>query len=156
MYKFVPPKEESKTFPRYASYGAGILKTHSQVGHAKLSLRNRVTSRDNSDPSLKYWQRPTVWSHSFILENVDGEYFTLYEIPDGTKEEELPWMKEFYIPMESWDSPRLMTDYMRGSSYHQRKLQEGSARLEKRPVPMTTDEYVAWRLGVERERLGIG
>jgi hypothetical protein len=155
MYKFVPPKEESKTFPRYASYGAGILKTHSQVGHAKLSLRNRVTSRDNSDPSLKYWQRPTVWSHSFILENVDGEYFTLYEISDGTKEEDLPWMVEYYIPEYGYGSAQPVTDYIRKSSYYQGKVESGKARFEKRPKPMSTDEYVAWRLGVERERLGI-
>ena len=145
--KFNPPKEEGKKLPRYASYSAGIMKTHTGIGHAKSSLDNRMWS----------WQREPenkrVTSHSFILEIVDGEYFTLYEILPGLTRNQLPWVKEGFT--DTWGRWTELTDYYRQSSYYGPKLESGQYTKSFRSVQMTTDEYVEWRLRVEHERLGI-
>lgn len=144
MLKFIPPKEDAVNLPRYASYvvGAG-MKTHVRLSDAKNSWRNRGWTHKD---------RKYVTRHAFILENVEGEWFVLYEIPEGITETELPWYKEFY--KDQWGySP--YDDYHQKNSYYQRKLESGDARIVKRPTTMSTDEYVQWRLAVEKERLGL-
>lgn len=139
MLKFTPPKEDAATY-RYASYVVGTgLKVHGSIGAAKNSWRNRG------------WDRRTT-RHGFILENVNGEWFTLYEIKPGLTEEELPWMKEYY--KDDWGmSP--YTEYHQKNTYYQKKLESGLARIVKKATPMSVDEYVDWRLAVEREIRGI-
>lgn len=150
--KFIPPKEEQKKFPRYASYSAGTMKTHGGLGFAKNSLNNRMWVRE-SDPTgeLPYYNRKLVTTHSFILELIGGEYFTLYEIKPGLTKNELPWMKEFFSNGYGWS---LVSDF-KDSSYYGPKLAKGEYRTSFRPVQMTKEEYADWRINVELERRGL-
>lgn len=147
--KFVPPKEEASKFPRYATYTAGDMKTHTSIGPAKNSLNNRMwTSRPTGKQIERYGvmrdEHERVTNHAFLLENVDGEYYVLYEIKEGSKFNDLPWVKKF------WKHNR----------YGYTRTTEPTYRADEytaayKAMPMSTDEYVAWRLAVERERLGI-
>lgn len=158
--KFVPPKDESKAFPRYASYAAGTLKTHGAISGAKNSLNNRMWMSiiDPDEPKIECYGRlddnyKTVTSHAFLLENVSGEYFTLYEILPGLTKEELPWTKEYYRDRFGYVS--LVTDYHRNSEYYQKLFAKGDYQVFRKAAPMTTDEYVAWRVAVELEIRGV-
>jgi hypothetical protein len=135
--KFIPPKEEAQQFPRYASYGAGQLKTHRTLSGARNSLNNRTA------PYGWSWHDDAKWKQGFILENVDGEWYTLYHVEEGSTRNELPWMYKRWVHKQYhwkyYTEPTNTNDYM--VEYYSR--------------PMTTDEYVQWRLAVERERLGI-
>lgn len=153
MLKFTPPREEQKKLPRYASYSVGVMKVHSRIVDAKNSLNNRMWVRE-SNPSgeVKYYKRNLVTTHSFILEMVNGEYFTLYEILPGLKKEQLPWMKEFAYLGWSWDE---LTPKLRASDYYGPKIANGEYRTEFRSVAMSKDEYADWRVRVELERRGL-
>jgi hypothetical protein len=110
--RFDPPKQAG----RYALYveGAGAkngFRVYDELGHAKNAYHFR--------------------SHrgaAKILENVDGKWYVLFDIPKGLSYKELPWVKEIV----GW--------YDRG-----RKVAK----------PMTRDEYAEWRLAVERERMSV-
>lgn len=146
MLKFVPPKEDEKKVPRYASYGKGQMKLHSSVGHAKQSLANRVTYLDDSDKGLAYYNRKRLWHECFILELVDGEWFTLYHVEEGTEPNNLPWMKQYWTVLrwngsKYWEKPTYYPDEEIRTDYESR--------------PMTKDEYADWRVRVELERRGI-
>lgn len=156
---FTPPKEEAKQY-RYASYVVGSgLKVHNGIGPAKNSLRNRgwnyVATEEVAgtyhDGSPRY-KRKYVTAHGFILENVDGTWYVLYEIKPGLTEEELPWMKEYLVG--TWQNS-LYSEYHKTNKYYQDKIADGSYKVVKKATPMSTDEYVEWRLAVERERLGV-
>jgi hypothetical protein len=132
LLKFIPPKEEGSSFPRYASYASGELKTHRTLSGARNSLNNRA-------------KRSSGWKQGFILESVDGEWYVLYHVPEGARYEDLPWVhKRWKHRLYKWYY------YTEPSS-----LSLGSYTVEHYSRPMTTDEYVQWRLAVERERLGI-
>jgi hypothetical protein len=143
--KFIPPKEDAKSFPRYASYGNGELKTHGSLSGARNSLNNRTA------PYGWSWKKDSVWKQGFILENVDGEWYTLYHVKEGSTFNELPWVKPFYYNY-GWNR---LTESTLSHSYYAERINDGRIKVEYRAVPMTTDEYVQWRLAVERERLGI-
>lgn len=156
--KFVPPKEELKAY-RYASYAGSEMKLHGGIGFAKNSLNNRMWTRVDTDEvaytdslGKTHFKMKSVTKHAFLLEQVEGEWFVLYEIQPGSTRDELPWMKEYYYSYGRWN---LLTPYIRESSYYAPKLASGEHKTSFRPTPMTTDEYVEWRLAVERERLGI-
>lgn len=159
--KFVPPKEEDKKLPRYASYVVGHgMKLHGRLGDAKNSFNNRGWKYIDTGQTEEYYgqTRPVrvrVTGHAFILENVEGEWFVLYEIPEGTKRDDLPWMKEYYVDYRYNYNTSLYSDHMRQSDYYQARIKEGVAKIEKRRAPMTTDEYVSWRIAVELERRGL-
>jgi hypothetical protein len=153
---FTPPKEEANK-SRYASYVVGSgLKVHGRVVDAKNSWRNRgwtsVTTDEvigkNYDDSPRY-RKKRVTLHGFILENVDGTWYKLYEIKPGLTEEELPWMKEYLIG--GWYNKQLYTEFHRTNDYWKQRIAEGKYTIEKRATPMTTDEYVAWRLEIAKE-----
>ena len=158
MLKFVPPKEEATKYPRYASFAAGEMKLHHGVGFAKNSLNNRMWERVGDGTFRKGWNdrevenTKLVTKHAFLLENVEGEWFTLYEIKPGLTKNELPWMKEYYYGYYHWT---LLTDYERNHEYYSAKIKSGEYPTQFRPTKMTTDEYVEWRLAVELERRGI-
>jgi hypothetical protein len=110
--RFDPPKQVA----RYALFvdhgnGKGFFKTYNELGFAKMALghHNYGMSHDAK-----------------ILENVEGQWYVLFDIKKGTERTALPWYKE----MTGW--------YSRG-----RKVAK----------PMTRDEYAEWRLAVERERI---
>lgn len=158
--KFIPPKEDVASLPRYASYVVGSgMKLHGQLNAAKNSWRNRGwTRRIHPDkPKIESyggllrdnWQAVTL--HGFILENVDGDWYVLYEIKPNLTEDQLPWMKEYYYSY-GWN---LLTDSIKSNSYYGPKLKAGEYKTEFRPTPMTRDEYVAWRLEIQKEQLGI-
>lgn len=137
--KFIPPKEEAQSFPRYASYGNGELKTHRTLSGARNSLNNRIAPYGYS------YKPEATWKQGFILENVDGEWYTLYHVKEGSKFADLPWVHTRWVHKQyNW------------KSYTQpAESQADRYSIEHYSRPMTTDEYVAWRLAVEHERLGL-
>lgn len=141
--RFNPPKD--KKLPRYASYGAGILKTHTEVAYAKLSLAHRLEHRANDD-SVPYYSRPWKWHEGYILEMVDGAWYVLYHVEEGTDRDHLPWKKK------AW---RHRDYYSWGRRYDKPTYNPESYIEEYVSVPMTKDEYADWRIKVELERLGI-
>lgn len=159
MLAFVPPKEDAKNLPRYASYVVGSgMKLHSRIVDAKNSWRNRGWHHvDTGELVERYGQmrpeRKYVTKQAFILENIKGQWFVLYNIEAGLTEDELPWKKEFLVG--GYYNNTLMTDYIRGNSYYQQKIADGTYKVVKKNAPMTTDEYVAWRIQVELELRGI-
>lgn len=156
--EFIPPKEEAKDSPRYASYVVGSgMKPHGGVGHAKNSWNNRgweyvETGEITESYGRMYPERKRVTKHGFILENVNGKWYVLYEIKPGLTKDELPWMREYIKDGWSW---RPYTDYMKNSKYYQEKITEGTWRIAKKSTPMSREEYVAWRIKVELESRGI-
>src|ERR1700754_2226885 len=112
--KFNPPQKVA----RYALFidhgnGRGFFKTYNEVGFAKMAHAHR---------------NYRVRNDAKILENVDGDWYVLYEVKAGTERENLPWMKE----QNDW-----------------RHYRQGI----KVAKPMTRDEYAEWRVQVERERV---
>ena len=163
--KFTPPKEEAGNLPKYASYVVNDgMKVHHRTVDAKNSWRNRGWTRqiDPNQPKKEGYNGimrdnyRNVTRHAFILQNVDGEWFVLYEIKPGLTEQELPWYKEYIKPVGStWDrNGWLYTDKERNSEYYQKALAEGSYKLYKKATPMTREEYAEWRVSVDRERFG--
>jgi hypothetical protein len=157
--KFVPPKEDN-SFPRYATYTKGEMKTHGTMSGAKNSLNNRMWTRevDPNEPEREGYngvKRPNyrnVTRHAFLLESIEGEWFVLYEIKPGLTHNELPWMKEYFQSYKSWTP---LTQSWKDSPYYGPKIASGEYPTAFRKTPMTTDEYVAWRIAVELERRGI-
>lgn len=153
--KFVPPKEDAKNLPRYGSYVVGNgLKVHGRLVDAKNSWRNRGWTR-GPNPDWKegdYWgsKYKSVTREAFILENVDGIWYTLYHINQGLTETELPWYKQFIVGQ--WTNHEY-SDYYKTNDYYQKRLEAGEYKLIMKPVPMTRDEYVDWRLAVQKEQL---
>ena len=133
MLKFIPPRKHK--LPRYASYGNGVMKTHVSVGAAKQSLSHRVETYKG-------------WGEGFILELVDGEWFILYHVKDGTATDDLPWKKRFWYRGYG---------YYGSSRYFVKPTWIGESDLETATisVPMTKDEYAEWRVKVELEKRGI-
>jgi hypothetical protein len=125
MLRFVPPKLLAK----YAVFldhgnGKGFFRTYDLLGSAKYSFRIH-----NGPP--RGWNRTGKTFHSGkILELIDGEWFTLYDVPAGS--EHLPWERDF---------GQERTWYNRRTGWHS--------------IPMTREEYGDWRARVERERLEI-
>jgi hypothetical protein len=112
--KFNPPKQVA----RYALFvdhgqGRGAFKIYNDLG----SVKNAYRFAGHGRYDVK------------ILENVAGEWYTLFDIPKGTAYADLPWVKE--VRTGGWYANRLV----------------------KRAVPMTREEYAEWRLQVERERI---
>ncbi len=141
--EFKPPAEKKIKLPRYASYSQGVMKVHGRICDAKNSLNNRM---------WRYENRVRVASESFLLEMVEGKYYVLYHIPEGATKDNLPWVKEFVSTR--W-SGRILFDSVKDNKFYLDKIADGSYRLVKESTTMSTDEYVAWRIAVEHERLGI-
>jgi hypothetical protein len=157
--KFVPPAEEQAKLPRYATYSAGVMKTHSGIGFAKNSLNNRMwTYKDTDEVVGETWdkqpryRRIRVTHYAALLESVDGEWYVLYEIPEGTTKDNLPWMDDAY--RTHYGNIQRVTDYFRSSEYYQKKVADGEIKIFRHSFTMTTDEYVNWRIAVEREKYG--
>jgi hypothetical protein len=147
--RFNPPPEEAKKLPRYASYAAGEMKTHGSIGAAKNSLNNRMWRWKSTEGETPDRGRKRVTTYAAILENINGTWYTLYQIPDGTTSDTLPWMKEYV--QGKYGSVNLYTDYHKDSPYYQKGIENGTFKVFKKATPMTRDEYVAFRLAVQRE-----
>jgi hypothetical protein len=112
--RFDPPKQVA----RYALFvdhgnGKGFFKTYNELGFAKMALghHNYGMSHDAK-----------------ILENVEGQWYVLFDVPARTPSNNLPWKKV----RTSW------------------RWHNSESKVSK---PMTRDEYAEWRLAVERERI---
>lgn len=117
--KFNPPR----TVAKYALFvdkgnGKGTFKAFDDLGWAKLSWRYNTYANysDGSQYDAK------------IVENVDGEWYVLFDIPKGTSYKNRPWAKE---AVSRWS----------GKSY-------GYTRA----VPMSKEEYADFRVAVAREQ----
>lgn len=159
MLAFVPPKEEAKDLPRYASYVvSGGMKLHGSVGAAKNSFNNRGWTREENpdwDGKTYYTKYRAVTRRAFILENVKGNWYVLYDIPAGLTKNELPWVKEF-ITDNRWNTTQLVSDFNKSEYYKDIRDKEPERfRTFFKNVPMSRDEYIEWRLAVELESRGI-
>lgn len=160
MLRFTPPQEEAKSLPRYASYVVGSgLKVHRRIVDAKNSWRHRAFAYQETGELVKNYagilrpERKHLTKHSFILENVEGLWFTLYEIAPGLTNDELPWVKTFVKDTRyDWGSDTLLEDFNK-SDYYVNLRKENPDRFTeyKKPMPMSLDEYVTWRLAVQAE-----
>lgn len=152
--KFIPPKVEV-VLPRYASWTKTGMRTHTSIGAAKQSLANRASYRkekENLDENTPYYNRyETVYRESFILELVDGEWYTRFHIKDGTKEDDLPWKKEFLQKYQYGYKNKVPFRNEKADSWY---LENGYKRV-KLATPETKEEYAAWRVAVELEKRGI-
>lgn len=158
--RFTPPPEDAKSLPKYGSYVVGSgLKVHRRLGDAKNSFGNRgwhrVPNPEWKEGDSYYKKSKVVTQHSFILENVDGIWYTLYEIAPGLTRDELPWYKEYFRDTTySWDKGTPVELYSEYNKNIQAK-DPGRYVFFKKHVPMSTEEYVAWRLRVQLEVLGV-
>ncbi len=157
--KFVPPAEDAKGRPRYASYVVGDgMKVHGRLCDAKNSFNNRgwkqvedtsVEPYRTLEDGTKYYHMKTVARHSFILESVDNVWYILYEIPDGTDKENLPWMKEYVISNGYYSTDRfLYTEKIKNDRWWQDRISEGTYVIRKFPVSITKEEYAEWRVAI--------
>jgi hypothetical protein len=162
--RFIPPKEDAKGLPRYASYVVGSgLKVHGRIVDAKNSWRNRGWHYVETGELVERFgfmrpERKYVTKHGFILENVDGFYYTLYEIQPGLAEEELPWYKTFIRDTAyTWDKGQPLEEFNK-YSYRVKHREENPTRYVefRKPVPMSRDEYAAWRLAIQMEQIRNG
>lgn len=119
--------------------------------HAVKNRLNYQCRRSGALPGqedVPYYQKKyrTFYKEAFVLENVDGEWYVLYHIPEGTEEDDLPWMKD------SWVNTKY--SYW-GRQFTEPTYKPEEYRHEKVSRPMSTDEYVDWRIKVELEKRGI-
>lgn len=113
--KFDPPRQVSRFalfVDRGETYGSSrfTFKATDTLGVAKLK-----------------WHANGKRFDSKIVENVDGEWYTLYDIPKGTVNP--PWQQEKEAP--GW---------------------RGNYKVY-RAIPMSREDYADWRVKVERERI---
>jgi hypothetical protein len=131
--KFNPPKP----IGRYAlyierSYGDPHFKVFSSLGNLKNSFNYQVMSYSSE-----------TRANSKILENINGDWYVLYDVPVGTKNDELPWMKTSYRV------------YKHGYWHTVSTSDDPNAHKMVNSAPMTKDEYADWRVRVELDRRGI-
>jgi hypothetical protein len=107
--KFVPPRSINR-YALFVDRGRRPLAAYDDLAHAKGAWHVRAR---------RYYDAK-------ILENVEGQWYVLYDLPKGL--ERAPWYKE--IEVGRWNN----------------------RRMAWRAKPMTRDEYADWRIKVERER----
>jgi hypothetical protein len=87
-----PTPPEPPKIPPFLSYVAGRsgkeFRTHTNIGHAKLSIGHFIGSRPGQTASRDL----------FVWHVVDGQYELLWTIPRGTPNTELPWPMKLYKP----------------------------------------------------------
>lgn len=149
--KFVPPPVRTLDFPKYATYIPHLaeMKSHRQMSAVKNRLNYQCHRREAlpGQEDVPYYSRKyrSFYREAFILERVNGDWFVLYHIPEGTEEDNLPWKKDVWRHKSyGWKSVGEEPTY-RPESYV--KTRES--------VPMTTEEYIAWRVEAELESRGI-
>lgn len=143
--KFTPPREEAQARFRYATYVSGSgMKVFGDLGSAKLSLYDKLSLYAVSSYYYPSQGNRATTKAAQILELVDGEWFTLFDIPEGSTYITLPWVKKFWKHKKyGWHR-----DYF--PTYNPEEYEE-----TYRAVPMTRDEYAQWRLAVEREKVAV-
>lgn len=132
--KFIPPKPIGQ-YALYVegSYGPATFKIYSNLGDLKNAFYNRVGF---------VWRENTTCANAKVLEMVHGEWYVLFDVPKGTKKEDIPWMKTSY------------KKYQYGHWREVSPTEEGAyKRIASRP--MTREEYADFRVKVELERRGI-
>lgn len=150
--KFVPPPVRTLQFPKYATYIPHLaeMKSHTYMSAVKNRINYQCHRREAlpGQEEVPYYQRKyrSFYKEVFILENVDGEWYVLYHVPEGTEEDDLPWKKD------SWVNPN---SYYYGRRFEKPTYKPEDWKHEKVSRPMDTEEYVQWRLKVELERRGI-
>lgn len=132
--KFNPPKP----IGRYAlyierSYGDPRFRVFSNLGDLKNSFNYQVGG---------YGDNGAI-ANAKVLENVGGDWYVLYDVPAGTKNADLPWMKTSYRVYQYGYWQTLSTS------------DDPKAHKVVKSVPMTKEEYADWRVRVELERRGI-
>jgi hypothetical protein len=108
---------------KYASYVPGAweaFRTHRYLGAAKQSLMNRA--RTYYGKGMKPGK---------ILEMVDGVWYTLYDVKEGTLPNDVPWKKD--VEKGGWRDKYVV----------------------RKSVPMTREEYAEWRIAVDREARSV-
>lgn len=129
--KFLVPPTEQYNFGVWTEGGG--FRAHRNSGSAKQSAMART--------GLHPWNRTTgtTYSRVVITQLVNGEWYTVYDVPKGTVYNGLPWIKEEKIHKGYEGAPSYKPIY---STVH-------------RSRPMDKEEYAEWRIAVELERRGI-
>jgi hypothetical protein len=140
MLRFVIPTEGRESSIRYASYVSGPYEsfvTHGTLHGAKNSFRNRAGMWRNGS-----W----TFRDGKILELVEGNWYTLYDVKDVTDSGHLPW----HYPVET-------ATYEKNPDYNPAEYIPGQQSwIRKTEVnyvarPMTRDEYANWLVRVHME-----
>jgi hypothetical protein len=121
--KFNPPPAAEPDFALFVfsndDTGDGVMYLYKTLALAKHGWYNHAKvgyySRENGSIYL-----------AKILRKFDGEWFTLFDVPKGTKRADLPWYGDV--------------------RYGWRKTPS------RRAKPMTNEEYAEWRLAVYKEQ----
>lgn len=148
--KFVPPPVRTLTFPKYATYIPHLaeMKSHTWMSAVKnrINYQCRRSEALPGQEDVPYYQKKyrEFYREAYILENVGGEWFTLYHIKEGTEPNDLPWM------VDVW------THKQYGWKYDQEPNYNPENYVHKRIAkPMATEDYINWRIKAELERRGI-
>lgn len=149
--KFVPPPVRTLQFPKYATYIPHLaeMKSHGQMGAVKNRI-NQQCHRSEALPGqedVAYYQRKyrEFYKEAYILENVRGEWYVLYHIPEGTERNDLPWMVDVWKHKQyGWVYHNEAPTYKPEDYIH-----------SKVAKPMGTEEYITWRVKAELESRGI-
>lgn len=132
--KFIPPKPVGQ-YALYIEreYGPAVFKVYSDLGPLKNAFYNRV--------GYNYKENATR-VNAKVLEMVHGEWYVLFDVPKGTKKEDIPWMRVRHVTHRYG---------------YWKEVKEGTEGAFKRinSRPMTREEYADWRIKVELERRGI-
>lgn len=94
----------------------------------------------------------------YVLELVEGEWYTRWEIKPGTLRKDLPWMEEvvrvdyqystYFKPLTEFDA--LKAEMESDKSYKPRRVERV---VRNKPRPTLLEEYIQWRISVALERL---
>jgi hypothetical protein len=124
--KFVPPTSQNWKYGVWVD-GHGF-RVKSNLGAAKQSAYAKAGIYDISSTT------DVTRNRVVITEQVDGEWYTLFDVPAGTPCSEIPWRKQ--VPTRRYN--------------YDRRVYEDSTKAKS--VSMTREEYAEWRIKVDRER----
>lgn len=124
--KFVPPPNQALRFAVYrapATTGVGLSSLLESL-HDKGTFVQYATLGSAKSAYYRRFGGSRAAAEIKILELIDGDWYVLHTVPPRTTRKNLPWMKPSYYSYEG-----------------------------VKARPMTRDEYAAFRLSVERERI---
>lgn len=128
--KFLVPPAEQHNYGVWTKGGG--FRAYRNLGAAKQSLMARSGL---FYPSIN---DKTKYGSAVITQLVEGEWYVLFDVPEGTAYNNLPWVKEEQ-KYEGYD----------------RETHTSKYRAVYNARPMTREEYAEWRVAVELERRGI-
>jgi hypothetical protein len=136
VLKFTPPKKIG-AYALYveSNYGSHFFRTYNDLGHLKNAFYHHTNMYLNFSDSA-------TSNNAKILEMVDGDWYVLYEVPKGTKRDDIPWMRKQYRAL----------DYAYYGRLYDEKPEGVNSDEVVRSKPMPIEDYVKFRIAVHEER----